>query len=180
MKLLEIIGGFVEITDKKYEYRHIETMQQHKYEHIEKMEWIKLIGKSLQFNRYTKDAISPVIGESCDKLVFPHNSGDTEIDFAMAKVIASNDNLELGDMETFRIRVDGLTHHNKQLKLQLSSEPGRFITGYVRDPAFDKTPNVYTEALTRQGWLNVKAKPTLKEGRIQALYIMDASRAEHP
>ena len=81
-------------------------------------------------------------------------------------------------METYRIKIDGFTHHNKQLKIAHPSEPGRFITGHVRDPAFEAAPNIYTEAATKQGWLSVTAKPTLQEGQIKALYIMDATDAE--
>ena len=47
------------------------------------------------------------------------------------------------------------------------------------DPSsFDTIPNVYTEAATRRLWLEVTAKPTLKDGRIKALYIMDAKIIE--
>ena len=81
-------------------------------------------------------------------------------------------------MEKMRIKVDGFTHHNKQLKVVHPKEPGRFVTAYVQDPAFADAPNVYTEAATNESWLDVTAKPTIRDGRIHALYIMDATIAE--
>ena len=124
-----------------------------------------------------RQVVSPV-GPSCDRLSLQRDEEITEIDFPTAEAIRSRGKLEVGDMETFRVKIDGFTHHNKQLKIVHPSEQGRFITGHLRDPVFQSAPNIYTEAATKQGWLNITAKPTLKEGRIQALYIMDATEAE--
>ena len=138
--------------------------------HLEMPEWQRLVTPGRRL-------VSPV-GPSCDRILLPMDGEMTEIDFPMAEVIRSKDKLEVGDMETFRIKVDGFTHHNRQLKLVHPSEPGRFITGHIRDPAFENAPNIYTDAATRQSWLRVAAKPTMKDGRIQAIYIMDGAAIE--
>ena len=81
-------------------------------------------------------------------------------------------------MTMIRVTVDGFTHHNRQLKVIHPDEPNRFVTASVRDPAFDIAPNIYTEAATERRMLDVAAKVTLKDGRIQRVYIMDATRVE--
>ena len=136
------------------------------HRHLEAMEWHKLAG-------HGRRVVAP-IGSSCESAAFTAGGQTTEVDLPMADAIRSGDILEVGDMETMQVKVDGFTHHNRQLKLLHNDAPGRFITGHVRDPAFESAPNVYTEAATNQGWLKVTAKPTRKDGRLQALYIMDA------
>ena len=138
--------------------------------HIEVLEWQKLSAPA-------RRVVTPV-GHSCDRLLLEMDGDTAEIDLPVAEAIRSRDNLEVGDMESFRIKIDGFTHHNKQLKIAHLSEPGKFITGHVRDPVFQADHNIYTDAAIKQGWLNVTAKPVRKEGRIQALYIMDATEAE--
>ena len=137
--------------------------------HLEALGWQKLYAPARQ-------VVSPV-GPSCDRLVL-QDAEFTEIDLPVAESIRSRGKLEVGDMETYRIKVDGFIHHNKQLKIEHPHEKGKFITGHVRDPAFQNAPNVYTEAATKQGWLKVTAKPTSREGRLEALYIMDGESAE--
>ncbi len=83
-------------------------------------------------------------------------------------------------MGTVLVRVDGFTHHNRQLKVVHPQEPHRFVTAVVRDPVFEVTPNLYTEAATERGLLEVRAKATMKDGRIQKLYVMDAKRVLDP
>ena len=92
----------------------------------------------------------------------------------MADAIRERGKVEVSDMTEVRILVDGFTHYNRQLKVLHPDDPYRYITAEVRDPAFDETPNVYTEAATNKRFLDVKAKITLKDGRIYRLYVMDA------
>jgi hypothetical protein len=102
----------------------------------------------------------------------------THIDVPMADAIRSKEKLEVGDMEKMRVRVDGLIHHNRQLKVELPDQPGRYFTANVRDPAFSDESNIYMDAVASQGYLDVSAKPSRKQdGTLQALYILDASAA---
>lgn len=160
----------IRLLDNKDARQHslLESMDARR--HLEVLEWQRLVLEACR-------VVSPV-GPSCDRILLPMDGETTEIDFPTAQAIRSKGKLEVGDMKTFKIKVDGFTHHNKQLKLVHPSEPGRFITGHVRDPAFEIAPNIYTDAATKQSWLSVKAKPTVKDGRIQALYIMDGSEIE--
>lgn len=92
----------------------------------------------------------------------------------MADAIRAKEILEVGDMEKIRVRVDGVTIHNRSLKVELPEYPGKFYSAEVRDPAFDQTPNIYTAAIGQ--FLDVEAKPTRRpNGDLVKLYIMNAA-----
>ena len=154
------ISQLIEILGRELTHRHLETL-----------EWQKLV-------RPSRSLVAP-IGYSCDRILFPKGDETTEIDMPMAEAIRSKNRLEVGDMEEMKVRVDGFTHHNRQLKVVHPAEPGRFITAHVRDPIFDSTPNVYIRAAVEKRFLRVRAKATRKEDRIQSLYIMDAQLVEN-
>lgn len=139
------------------------------HSHLEKMELIGLSAAARQ-------AVYPV-GRSCEFLgVSNGQSGEkTIIDLPMAQAIRSSDKLKIGNMYRVRIRVDGLMHHNKQLKVVHPREPGRVITAKVQDPTFHQTPNVYTDAVATKAYLDVQAKDALRhDGKIRTMYILDA------
>jgi hypothetical protein len=45
----------------------------------------------------------------------------------------------------------------------------------VRDPAFDQTPNIYTQALADDLEITVQATPTYRGEELYRLYIMGAA-----
>ena len=128
----------------------------------------------------TKGIVAPV-GASAETLEIKSSADATEstlVDTPMADVIRSSEKLEVGDMEPFTVRVDGLIHHRQQLKIEHPDIPGTYISADVRDPAFLESDNVYLRAMNVRGLLNVLAKPTRKQdGSLHRLYIMDASEA---
>lgn len=123
--------------------------------------------------------VAPV-GPSADTLMIaPDRATEprehTTIDVPMADAIRAGEKLTVGDMETMRVRVDGLIHHSKQIKIENPDDPGKFVTAQVRDPAFLESENVYTAAVGVKGYLEVSAKPSRKaDGSLHALYILDA------
>ena len=131
-----------------------------------------------ELNHAAKNIVQPVGKSSSELLITDGNGGTIKIDEPIADSIRSKDKLEVGNMEDYIVVVDGFTHHNKQLKIIHPEEPGRYINGNVRDPQFDHSPNIYTDAASHKSRLKVKAKPTLKEGRINTLYIFDAKLVE--
>ena len=56
-------------------------------------------------------------------------------------------------------------------------QPGRFLPAEVRDPAFDQTPNIYTQALANDTELRVRATPTYRGEELYRLYIMGSGIA---
>ncbi len=155
-KVLDILGVV-------NEQRHIEIVELYKLAHA------------------SRNAVRP-IGHSCERIVFGGSGPDqrTEIDIPIADAIRSTVNCEVGDMERIRITVNGFAHHDRQLKIVDPDDPSRFIVAVVRDPAFDITPNIYTNAASYRGELDVHAKRMIRGGRNHKLYIMDAKPVEGP
>lgn len=123
-----------------------------------------------------KDVVAPV-GPSAEtlRLAPPPGYSATVLDVAEADAVRANEPLEVGDMETMTLNVDGITLHNRTLKVEDPTEPGRFVTAEVRDPAFDADPNIYKEAVGSM--LTVDAKASRRPGgELAKLYIMNVSR----
>lgn len=116
------------------------------------------------------------VGLTAETLTLPAPDGrePTVVDVPMAEAIRSNEPLEVGEMQRMRVRVDGVIKHTRRLKVETEDQPGEFVNAEVRDPAFDSRPNVYTQALEGDGYLDVDAKPTYRNGELVKLHIMDA------
>lgn len=95
------------------------------------------------------------------------------VDEPMADAIRSKEELEVQDLTEMTVKVDGVFHHARQIKVEHPTEPGRYITCDVRDPTFDSVPNPYTEALQKLARIVVLARPVLKNGELHKLYVMD-------
>ena len=98
----------------------------------------------------------------------------TVIDVPMADAIRSKEPLEVGEMERIRVKIDGITLHNRTIKIEDPQQPGRYINAEVRDPAFDLEPNIYKEAVGHELTLDVKPTKRLN-GEIAKLYVMGAA-----
>lgn len=121
----------------------------------------------------SKQAVAP-IGRSVDQLQIGDATGDGNlIDAAMADVIREGGGATVGDQERIVVQVDGYQHHNRTLKIARLDGEG-FMTANVTDPAFDNSPNLYTEAATVRARLVIDAKKTYRDGRIERLHISNA------
>ena len=67
--------------------------------HLEALNWQKLAFHASRL-------VSPV-GPSCDRLLLPMNHEETEIDLPIAEAVRSRNKLEVGDMQTFDVMIDG-------------------------------------------------------------------------
>lgn len=121
-------------------------------------------------------AIVAPVGRSCEALQISDGTHTTEVDVPMAQAVRSKAELEVSDMMTMRIRIDGVVVHTRTLKVEDPDEPGRFVSAEVRDPAFTDGENIYTRSVTK--FLNVQAKATYRDGRLFKLHIMDAKETE--
>ncbi len=121
-----------------------------------------------------QDTLAPV-DRSCDIMSVRNGDQTSEFDAATAFAVRSNKQLEVGPMETVCVIVDGLFRNTKQLKVIHPDEPHRVVTAFVRDPSFETEPNVYLDAMLSRGKITISCKAARKDGRIQRLYIMDAT-----
>jgi hypothetical protein len=130
-----------------------------------------------------KEAVSAV-GRSVDSVsLIPSNDIEAKpavtVDVPMADAIRQEGELEISDMVRLELRVDGFVHHSRKLNVENPEEPGSFISADVRDPAFEQTPNVYTEAASSKSAIDVEAKIARRAGQIERIYILNCvGRAE--
>lgn len=132
-----------------------------------------------------KETVSPV-GPSASHVTFLGRTKSQElisttVDIPMADTVRTGEKLEIGDIETFHVQVDGLVHHSKQLKVVNPEFDGKFLNCSVQDPIFLESDNVYVRAVSSKGWLEVVAKSSRKkDGSLHSLYIMDAKLISAP
>lgn len=161
--------------------------------HIEQMKLLDL----QELKSPAEHFVGPV-GRSCNRIHIVTDDQKMEIDISYAEAIRlpdqmspdipahienstkdiASDTSPLSLRETYIVKVDGFTRHNRQLTLVLDQYPNRIITGNVLDPTFEQFPNDYIEAAVVQGSLRVRARPILKDGRIQSLYIYEAEKIQ--
>jgi hypothetical protein len=117
------------------------------------------------------------VGRSAEVLTIAAGPDDepSAFDVPMAQAVRSRSELEVSDMQTMRLKVDGVTVHSRTLKVEDPDEPGRFVTAEIRDPAFTDGENVYTQSVTKE--IVVQAKATYRDGKLHRLHIMDAKLA---
>lgn len=95
------------------------------------------------------------------------------VDEPMAEAIRSKDEIEVLDMEQMTFRIDGISLHNRQLKVEFAEDPGKFFSADVRDPAFEQETNPYKAAFAANQVVTVEAKRALKQGQLYKLYVMN-------
>lgn len=128
-----------------------------------------------QNRRAVSEAVHP-IGRTCADTIFgDEKRGGVVVDLPTAQTIRSEVKLEIGEMQKFKVHVDGIIAHNKTVKLYIEGCGERIITGDLLDPAADKWPNIYKDSV-KSGVLEVTGKPTLKEGEIIRLAVFDAKK----
>lgn len=119
------------------------------------------------------------IGQSCSHvLVGEPDDGAIPIDKPMRDAIEAPDPTEIGPTQTFRILISELDLKNRTCKFSFLDDPEpdeeHRLNGEIIDPILHAPNNPYSAALASQTTLEVVAKPELKDGEIERLYIMDA------
>ena len=151
---------------------HLGAVEAHR--HIENMEWAKLAN-------HASRVVEPV-GRSCDEMSITSEDDETiDFDSIDADAIRFNVTHRMGALNEIQLEIDGFTSHNRQLKVKNPEFPDRFVTAYVRDPAFNTSPNVYTIAATHRANLRVLARVARNKsnGSIRAIYIYKAIGDPH-
>jgi hypothetical protein len=118
------------------------------------------------------------VGNSVRRLQIGAPSIGPLIDEPAAEVLRAKEPLELGDTAELDVVVEGVFKTNGACRLRLVSDD-RIVSGKITDPALGMPNNVYTAALNQGVQLRVTAKPTLKNGLVQTLYVSDAKIADN-
>jgi hypothetical protein len=121
--------------------------------------------------------VAPV-GESCSTVtVGEQDGGAISVDTAMRAAIDAPASVEIGQTAAFAVLISELDLKNKSCKFSLrdDDDPERRLVGEIVDPVILRADNPYSRALSAQTWLQVSAKPELKDGEIERLYITDTA-----
>lgn len=121
---------------------------------------------------------SPVGRTSRAMVHFEGRADEVRVDEPMAEVFRSKGDEELGDQATFRAKLQMIDKLAGTCKVQIDGADGTF-KGKITDPALSSPGNIYTHAFDTDEWVIITAKPTLREGEIQRLYISDAKPDGH-
>lgn len=119
--------------------------------------------------------VSP-IGETCDSIrVGETIDGAISVDRTMRDMIEQPEPVQIAGTSAFEILLSELDLKNHSCKFALRSEddPEHRILGEITDPIISNPNNPYSEALSKQRWLSVLAKPQLKDGEVEKLFISD-------
>lgn len=124
-----------------------------------------------------RDAVAPV-GRSSSTLTVGTAGSSTVVDVARKDAILSKDDIEIGDEQTYTVRITEVDVESGSCKV--SFEDDQDATNRVRaqiiDPSLSIPNNLYLLAVAAMRPLKVRAKPALKDGDVDKLYISDTVR----
>lgn len=138
--------------------------------HREQMKIYELLSHQWAYEA-ARNAVSPV-GKGCDCMQISDDETSDTVTPMMAEAIRTRGSVKIGEPKELSVLVDGFIHRTRQLRVVHPEVPDRLVTAYVQDPAFDVTPNIYTEAASSQERLRVHARDLRKGDRLVALEIM--------
>ena len=138
--------------------------------HREQMKVYHLLSHPWAYDA-ARNAVSPV-GKGCDCMQISDDETSDTITPMMAEAIRTRGSVKIGEPKELSVLVDGFIHRSRQLRVVHPDMPDRLVTAYVRDPAFDVTPNIYTDAASSRKRLRVHARELRKGDRLVALEIM--------
>lgn len=149
--------------------------EQHRHQEVENDGWrITMLALVDKLKPAAQEIVAP-IGRSAGTLsIGIAGNASVVVDEPMADAIRSKDEIEVLDMEELTFRIDGVTLHNRQLKVEFADAPGKFVSADVRDPLFEVEGNPYLNAFFAKRDVTVLAKRALKKtGELHRLYVMN-------
>ena len=84
--------------------------------------------------------------------------------------------LDVGAEKDFEVIISELDMDSGACRLTLVDDPDGRVAGKITDPLLASPNNPYALALAGKRAITIRAKPTLKEGEIERLYISDIKR----
>lgn len=163
----EIAKRTLDFAAKVEDHRHAESMAMSKAMDIVLGEFASRRSENLiQF-------VDPV-GRSTRLLTHAKNEkSEFQIDEPAAEVIRSKGELEVGDVTSMKVKLEAVDKQNRSCKFVSDLYPST-VKGKITDPALDVPNNVYTRALDAQSYIEITAKPALRDGILKLFYISDA------
>lgn len=125
-----------------------------------------------------KQSIAP-IGESSSAMTI--GDRDLKIRTSLGEedkaAILSEPPAEVGEEGSYSIKLSELDMETGSCKVFLEEELEERIGGRITDPAFSLPNNLYVMAMAAQKFIEVTAKPVLRAGAIERLFISNAKES---
>lgn len=126
-------------------------------------------------NRASVRQLPDPVGKTVNQMQIGDSSDATVIDEPAAEVLRSPETLSLGDKEEYEVKIHGVFKTNGACRVEILGESKKkIVSGKIADPELGKPGTVYTRALNEGLVLNVVAQPTIKDGKINKLFITRA------
>jgi hypothetical protein len=120
-----------------------------------------------------RQAVVP-IGASASTLTVGDGTTETTIGLAEASIIRSEAPQEVGPEGEYHVLITELDMETGSCRIEFEETYGRRYKGQITDPAYQLPENQYVRAMAAKTWLIVRAKPTLKGGELDKLFISDS------
>jgi hypothetical protein len=159
---------------------HHEFAKQVHQGHMQDKAWLqRMITSMARENRASVRQLPDPVGRSVNHMQIGEQNVGVVIDEPAAEVLRSADTLSLGDKEEYLVRIHGVFKTNGACRVEILNEPKKkIVSGKIADPELGVPGNVYTRALNEGLVLKVAAQPTMKEGKINRLFVTRAEIAD--
>ncbi|WOH73132.1 hypothetical protein RX330_33530 [Bradyrhizobium sp. NDS-1] len=141
--------------------------------HMRDKAWLqRMITTMARENRASIRQLPDPVGRTVNHMQIGEASVATVIDEPAAEVLRSPDMLSLGEKEEYVVRIHGVFKTNGACRVEILNAPKKkIVSGKIADDELLKPGNIYTRALNEGLTLRVVAQPTMKDRKINRLFI---------
>ncbi|MCS3476259.1 hypothetical protein M2212_003105 [Bradyrhizobium elkanii] len=159
---------------------HSEFARQVHEGHMRDKAWLqRMITNMARENRASVRQLPDPVGRTVNHMQIGDSSVATVIDEPAAEVLRSPDTLSLGDKEEYVVRIHGVFKTNGACRVEILNEPKKkIVSGKIADDELGRSGNIYTRALNEGLAIKVIAQPTIKDGKINRLFITQGEISE--
>ena len=120
-----------------------------------------------------RKAVKPVGVTARTMTVRGANVGSSEVivDKAMRDAIDADEPIEIGEEITLKVRFVEMNWDAKTCRIVTESDTETRYSAEISDPVIQVPNNAYATAFAAQTMLEVRAKPTLRDGEVERWYI---------
>ncbi|UEM13648.1 hypothetical protein CIT37_42770 [Bradyrhizobium ottawaense] len=152
---------------------HHEFAKQVHEGHMRDKAWLqRMITTMARENRASIRQLPDPVGRTVNHMQIGGASVANVIDEPAAEVLRSPDMLSLGEKEEYVVRIHGVFKTNGACRVEILNAPKKkIVSGKIADDELLKPGNIYTRALNEGLTLRVVAQPTIKDRKINRLFI---------
>lgn len=113
------------------------------------------------------------LGETATKMTISDAGMRHSVSLGEAEksAILAESPVEVGKEDAYTVKFTEMDMDTGSCKLEIEGQDDKRISGKVTDPEFILASNAYVSAMARKEFIRVLAKPTLKDGDIDRLFI---------